>query len=135
VKSLLAIACVACSSSPTTPPIDASTTFTFSANYTVDSTVTSVVVGGSSYSAGDTILLQPTYPSYEAAEGSAITMTVTAGSDTGSATITPDCPVSCGGDLVAATLSATVSWQGQPVITVNYGHCVRVGGSGCGFTD
>jgi hypothetical protein len=134
VKSLLAIACVACSS-PTPPPDAAPTNFTFDGSYTIDSTVTSVVIDGTSYASGDTADLQLAFPSYAAAQGSAITMTVTAGSDSGSATITPDCPVTCGDALINVSFTATVSWQGQPVVTIGHGFCSMVGGSGCGFAN
>jgi hypothetical protein len=130
------VACMACTGKTPSPP-DAATSFMFTADYSLDSTITSATVGSASYASGQTIHFQMTYPSYTVAQGSAMTMTVTAGSDTGALTITPACPDSCGDALAVVSYSATVSWEGQPIVTVDSGYCSMPGGSGsaCGFAD
>jgi hypothetical protein len=136
VKWLVVLMCAACGGPMSAPP-DASTSFTFTADYMLDSTITSAIVGSASYATGQTVHFELTYPSYAAAQGSATTMTVAAGSATGSVTITPACPDSCGDALTIVSYSATVSWQGQPIVTVESGYCSMPGGSGsaCGFAD
>ncbi|HEY3801670.1 MAG TPA: hypothetical protein VGL61_03650 [Kofleriaceae bacterium] len=136
MKWLVVIMCAACGGQMAAPP-DASTSFTFMADYTLDSTITSAIVGSASYATGQTVHFELTYPSYGAAQGSATTMTVTAGSATGSVTITPACPDACGDSLTIVSYSATVSWQGGPIVTVEGGYCSAPGssGSGCGFAD
>jgi hypothetical protein len=133
---LVGIACAACGSPTTTQP-DAQSSFTFTADYMLDSTITSAVVGSASYTSGQTIRFELTYPSYAAARGSAMTMTVISGSDAGSVTVSPVCPDSCGDALTIVSYSATVSWEGQPIVTVDGGYCSMPGGSGsaCGFAD
>ena len=110
---------------------------TFTADYALDSTITSASVGSASYASGQTVHFELTYPSYGAAQGSATTMTIAAGSATGSVTITPARPDSCGDALTIVSYSATVSWQGQPIVTVDGGYCSAPGSSGsaCGFAD
>ncbi len=109
MRSLFAIACVACGG-PSTTPRDATSEFTFAGAYVLDSTVTSALVGSASYSAGQTIH-DLEFSSYTEALGSALTVTITSGLDTGAFVITPDCPYSCG-EVLSVSLSATVSWEG-----------------------
>jgi hypothetical protein len=139
MRAWMLAACAACAAcgGQTTPALDAATSFTFTADYTLDSTITSALLGSASYASGQTIHFALTYPSYAAAQGSAMTMTVAAGSDTGSVTITLACPDSCGDALTIVSYSATVSWQGEPIVTVEGGYCSAPAGSGsaCGFAD
>jgi hypothetical protein len=133
---LVGIACAACGSQTTAQP-DAQSSFTFTADYMLDSTITSAVVGSASYTSGQTIHFELMFPSYAVAQGSAMTMTVTSGSGAGSVTVTPACPDSCGNALTIVSYSAIVSWQGEPIVTVESGFCSMPGGSGsaCGFAD
>jgi hypothetical protein len=133
MRMLLAIACVACGGPPATPPHDATTEFTFAGAYTLDSTITSALVGSASYSTGQTIHVDRSFSSYAEAQGSSLTVTIVSGPDTGAFAITPDCPYSCG-DVLSVSLSATVSWEAGPIVTDDSGYCGG-GGSACGFAD
>src|SRR5580704_17472894 len=76
MRMLLAIACVACGGPPATPPHDATTEFTFAGAYTLDSTITSALVGSASYSTGQTIHVDRSFSSYAEAQGSSLTVTI-----------------------------------------------------------
>ncbi|HEX4454208.1 MAG TPA: hypothetical protein VH143_25265 [Kofleriaceae bacterium] len=120
---LLVIACGACGgSSPAPASDDAASSFTFTADYVLDSTITSASVGSASYSGGETIHISLEFTSYAASQGSGLPVLVVAGTETGAFAITPSCPVGCT-DASDERLDAEVSWQGGVIVTDLSGDC------------
>jgi hypothetical protein len=135
VRWVLAVACVACSSTTTAPASpDATVPFSFTGDYKLDATITSALVGSASYATGDTIHVALDFPSYAAAQGSGVAVLVTSGPQTGVLAITPMCPSDCPDDPSTETITATLSWASGPQLEDFEGMC-RDAGSGCGWAD
>lgn len=133
---LLVMVCSACGSSspPPSPSTDAGTTsFTFTADYVLDSTITSASVGSASYIGGETIHVDLDFASYAAAQASGLAVLIIAGTQTGSYTITPSCPVECT-NASGETLDAEISWQGGVIETDLSGSCDSPG-IACGWAS
>jgi hypothetical protein len=112
---------------------DAPSSFTFTADYILDSTITSANLGSASYSGGQTIHVDRTFASYAASQGSGLAVVVTSGTNTGAFAITPSCPSGCT-NASAEMLDADVSWQGGVIVTDESGSCDSPGNA-CGWAE
>jgi hypothetical protein len=133
---LLVMACSACGSSSPAPSTSSDagvSSFTFTADYMLDSTITSASVGSASYTGGETIDVDLQFASYAAAHGSGLTVLIVAGTQTGSYTITPTCPMGCT-NASGERLDAEISWQGGVIETDIGGSCDSPGNA-CGWAE
>jgi hypothetical protein len=130
---LLVTACGACGGTSPSPASDAATSFTFTADYALDSTITSAQIGSASYNAGETIHIDLEFASYAASQGSGLAVLVVSGTDTGAFAITPSCPVGCT-NASGEMLDAEVSWQGGVIVTDVGGSCDSPGNA-CGWAE
>jgi hypothetical protein len=129
---LLVLVCGACDASSPSPASDAATS-TFTAAYMLDSTITTASVGSASYSGGQTIHVDLQFASYAASQGAGLTVLIVAGTQTGSYTITPNCPPGCT-NASGEMLDAEISWQGGVIETDLGGGCDSPGNA-CGWAE
>ena len=126
--------CAGCThASPSAVQPDAASSFTFTADYVLDSTITSALVGSASYIGGQAIHVDLDFESYAASQGSGLAVLVTAGTDTGVFAIKPSCPSGCT-NASAEMLDADVSWQNGVIVTDESGSCDSPGNS-CGWAE
>ena len=101
----------------------------------LDSTITAAYLGSASYGSGETIHVEIVFASYAASQqGSGLAVQVVSGSDTGGFAIKPDECLGVCANAHGETLSASVGWANEVIVTDEGGYCDSPGNS-CGWAD